>query len=173
MPFLVCIGPNSGHLQQRPNPFIVTTSLSSNTFKTYTFAFSKFQEFCHSFGISTTPTLHSVINFKAWMSLKSYKPSTVVAYIAGISYYLNLNDLSDVNEVFIVRKARMFLLVDLRGKNIGFRVGGRKKMNKKALKMTSKLVIFRAFFSFSELFFGAFFFLFFNISRKKTVKLIR
>ena len=103
MPFLVCIGPNSGHLQQRPNPFIVTTSLSSNTLKTYTFAVLKFQEFCHSFGISTTPSLHSVINFIAWMSLKGYKPSTVVAYIAGISYYLNLNGLSDVNEVFIVR----------------------------------------------------------------------
>ena len=38
------------------------------------------------------------------MSLNSYKPSTVISYIAGISYYLKLNGLVDVTEVFIVRK---------------------------------------------------------------------
>ena len=40
--------------------------------------------------------------------------------------------------------------------------GGRKKINIKALKMTSQLVIFRAFF-----------FFFFLISPEKTVKLVR
>ena len=50
-------------------------------------------------------------------------------------------------------KARIFLLVDLRDFFFRFRVGGdEKKNNKKALKMTSELVIFRAFFLFSELF---------------------
>ena len=38
------------------------------------------------------------------MSLKGYKPSTVVSYIAGISYHLKLNGLADFTEVFIVRK---------------------------------------------------------------------
>ena len=78
--------------------------MSSNTVKTYNFAVSKFQEFCHSFGISSIPTLNSVINFIAWMSLKGYKPSTVVSYIAGISYHFKLNGLADFTEVFIVRK---------------------------------------------------------------------
>ena len=55
-----------------------------------------------------------------------------------------------------IDKARMFLLVDLRGFFFRFRVWGTKKKKiKKALKMTSQLVIFRAFF-------------FFNISRKNS-----
>ena len=64
-------------------------------------------------------------------------------------------------------KARIFLLVDLRGKKIRFRVGGTKKnkKNKKALKMTSQLVIFRAFFFFNI--FSFFFFL-----SPETVKLV-
>ena len=78
--------------------------MSSNKVKTYNFAVSKFQIFCHTFGISSIPTLNSVINFIAWMSLKGYKPSTVVSYIAGISYNLKLNGLADFYEVFIVRK---------------------------------------------------------------------
>ena len=36
-----------------------------------------------------------------------------------------------------VYKARFFLLVDLRKKKFRSRVAGRKKINKKALKMTS------------------------------------
>ena len=45
-------------------------------------------------------------------------------------------------------QARFFLLVDLREFFFRFRVGGvRKKINKKALKMTSWLVIFRAFYA--------------------------
>ena len=48
-------------------------------------------------------------------------------------------------------KARIFLLVDVRDFFIRYRVGDigsgrRKKINKKALKMTSKLVIFRVVF---------------------------
>ena len=62
-----------------------------------------------------------------------------------------------------------------------FKVGGRGG-RKKALKMTSQLVIFRAFFfhfqssffSFSELFFVIFraFFFFFLLSPEQTVKLV-
>ena len=45
-------------------------------------------------------------------------------------------------------QARIFLLVDLRGFFSDLGSGGdEKKINKKALKMTSQLVIFRAFFS--------------------------
>ena len=36
-----------------------------------------------------------------------------------------------------IHKARFFLLVDLREKKFRSRVGGTKKINKKALKMTS------------------------------------
>ena len=66
---------------------------------------------------------------------------------------------------------QIFLLVDLRVKKFRSRVGGTKKINKKALKMTSwsfsELFFLRAFFFFfSELFFS------FNIS-SKTVKLVR
>ena len=50
------------------------------------------------------PTLNSVINFIAWMSLNGHKSSTIVSYISGISYYLKLNGWVDVTEVFIVRK---------------------------------------------------------------------
>ena len=53
-------------------------------------------------------------------------------------------------------KARIFLLVDLLEFFSDLGSGERKKINKKALKMTSSLVTFRAFFfnwSFSELFF--------------------
>ena len=46
------------------------------------------------------------------------------------------------------RKARFFLLVDLRDFFLDLGSGGRKKINKKALKMTSSLVIFRAFYLF-------------------------
>ena len=45
--------------------------------------------------------------------------------------------------------ARFFLLVDLQEKkNQIYGQGGEKKINKKALKMTSDVVIFRAFFFF-------------------------
>ena len=43
-------------------------------------------------------------------------------------------------------KARIFLLVDLREKNFRLRVGGTKKINKKALKMTSLRASFLFFF---------------------------
>ena len=56
-------------------------------------------------------------------------------------------------------KARIFLLVDLRELFFRFGVGRTKKINKKALKMTSQLVIFRAFI---------YFLFFFNISRKNS-----
>ena len=59
--------------------------------------------------------------------------------------------------VVIQCKARFFLLVDLREFFVQSRVGGTKKINKKALKMTGH---FQSFFFF-------FFFFFFNISRKK------
>ena len=59
-------------------------------------------------------------------------------------------------------KARIFLLVDLRIFFLDLGSGDEKKINKKALKMTSQLVIFRAFFFF---FFLRAFFFFFNISR--------
>ena len=74
-------------------------------------------------------------------------------------------------------KARIFLLVDLQDFFFRFRVGGTRKINKKALKMTSYwsfsvlfffFFFFFFFFSFSELFFFIFFI---NISRK-TVKLV-
>ena len=48
-------------------------------------------------------------------------------------------------------KARIFLLVDLRDFFFRFRVGGWKIVNKKALKMTSWLVIFWAFFNISRI----------------------
>ena len=54
-------------------------------------------------------------------------------------------------------KARIFLLVDLREIFFRFRVGGTRK--KKALKMTSQLVIFRAFF--------------FLISPEQTLKIVK
>ena len=51
------------------------------------------------------------------------------------------NDLNGLQScwktLFEAAQARIFLLVDLREKKIRFRVGGRKKLNKKALKMTS------------------------------------
>ena len=50
------------------------------------------------------PTLSSVINFIACMSLNGHKSSTIVSYISGISYYLKLNGWVDVTEVFIVLK---------------------------------------------------------------------
>ena len=52
--------------------------------------------------------------------------------------------------------------------DLGF--GGRKKINKKALKMTSKLVIFRVFFFFFFFFFIELFLLFFLISSEKNSK---
>ena len=58
-------------------------------------------------------------------------------------------------------KAINFFLVDLRGEKSDLGSGVTKKINKKALKVTSKLVIFRAFF-----------FLFFLISPEKTVKVV-
>ena len=58
-------------------------------------------------------------------------------------------------------EARIFLLVDLQEIFFRSRVGGKKKINKKALKMTSKTGHFQTFF-----FFRAFFF--FNISRKNS-----
>ena len=74
-----------------------------------------------------------------------------------------------------VTLARIFLLVDLRDFFSDLGSWGRKKINKKALKMTSQLVIKL----FSELFFFFFFhfqsffifFIFIDISRK-TVKLV-
>ena len=56
---------------------------------------------------------------------------------------------------------RIFLLVNLREFVFRFRVRGTKKKKTKALKMTSQLVIFRAFF------------FFFLISQEQKVKLVK
>ena len=67
--------------------------------------------------------------------------------------------------------ARIFLSVDLREFFFRFRVWGRKKINKKALKMTSKLVIFGAFIIY--FFHFQSFSFFFNISRKYSKTIVR
>ena len=78
---------------------------------------------------------------------------------------------SDKNTI----KARCFLLVDLQEFFFRLRVGGTKKINKKALKMTSELVIFRAFFFFFFFlllffFYRAFLLFYFLISPEKNSK---
>ena len=76
----------------------------------------------------------------------------------GTAFYLLLT----INELFFRCRefisARIFFLVDIWEFFSDFGLGGRKKKEKKALKMTSSLVIFKA------LFFQSFFF---NIFRKK------
>ena len=70
----------------------------------------------------------------------------------NIAFYV-LKMLQEVSEYAGMRddKAKIFLLVDLREFFSDLGSGGRKKINKKALKMTS-------YWSFSELFFFFFFF---------------
>ncbi|MBV2113347.1 MAG: hypothetical protein KUF82_20540 [Candidatus Thiodiazotropha sp. (ex Ctena orbiculata)] len=84
---------------------LLNASLSTNTVKTYNIAIAKYIDFCKAYNILLNyPTLSSIINFIAWLSINGYKHSTVASYVSGLSFYLKLNGMVDVTSAFIVRK---------------------------------------------------------------------
>ena len=65
--------------------------------------FSKYQ---NQFGLSGAwpPTLEHLINFIAYMYTNSYSVSTARSYLAGLSFYIKLQNHTDITENFIIKK---------------------------------------------------------------------
>ena len=48
--------------------------------------------------------IDDLINFIAYLSTQGYKSSTARSYVAGISFYIGINNWPDPSESFVVRK---------------------------------------------------------------------
>ena len=53
---------------------------------------------------SWPPMIDDLINFIAYLSTQGYKSSTARSYVAGISFYIRINNWPDPSESFVVRK---------------------------------------------------------------------
>jgi hypothetical protein len=68
-----------------------------------------FQKFRQNHGLNNVwpcPITH-IVNYVAFMFKQGYSPSTVKAYLSGISYYIKSNGLEDVTQSFIIQKMMM------------------------------------------------------------------
>lgn len=85
---------------------LLEASNSDNTWLTYRNGLSSFQKFRQNHGLNNVwpcPITH-IVNYVAFMFKQGYSPSTVKAYLSGISYYIKSNGLEDVTQSFIIQK---------------------------------------------------------------------
>ena len=86
---------------------LLQSATAQNTQETYSRGLKCFEEFHYNFGgkkSSWPPTLEHIIEFIGYMSVKGFTDSTAKTYIAGISYYLKLQNHFDFTQNFIVKK---------------------------------------------------------------------
>ena len=85
---------------------MISASLADNTVKSYAIAVSKFDMFRSQYNLSNSwpPMIDDLINFIAYLSTQGYKSSTARSYVAGISFYIRINNWPDPSESFVVRK---------------------------------------------------------------------
>ena len=85
---------------------MISASLADNTVKSYATAVSKFDMFRSQYNLSNSwpPMIDDLINFIAYLSTQGYKSSTARSYVAGISFYIRINNWPDPSESFVVRK---------------------------------------------------------------------
>lgn len=69
-------------------------------------AISKFDLFRSQYHLprSWPPVLDDIINFIAYLSINGYKFATARSYLAGVSFYIKINNWPDPSEAFIVKK---------------------------------------------------------------------
>ena len=85
---------------------LIAHSLAKNCWKTYKTALESFYKLRLEYGLldSWPAQLDELINFIAYLSLKSISPSTISAYISGISYAHKIRGLGDRTHSFIITK---------------------------------------------------------------------
>ena len=85
---------------------LLQASNSVNTWLTYDNGVSSFQNFRQSYGLNNVWPfpVTDLVSYIAFMFKHSYSPSTVKAYLSGISYYLKINGIIDITQSFIIQK---------------------------------------------------------------------
>ncbi len=86
---------------------LVQCGLASNTRKSYKLASEKLSNFRLLYGLKQTWPIPvtELLNFIAFMASENLAPSTITAYISGLSYFHKIQDLEDTTKSFIVGKA--------------------------------------------------------------------
>ncbi len=86
---------------------LVQCGLSTNTRKSYNIAFQKLSEFRLQYGLKQKwpVPVNDLLNFIAFLATQNLSPSTITAYMSGISYFHKINTLKDTTKLFIVSKA--------------------------------------------------------------------
>ena len=74
--------------------------------RSYVNAMTLFSKYQNQFGLSGAwpPTLEHLINFIAYMYTNSYSVSTARSYLADLSFYIKLQNHTDITENFIIKK---------------------------------------------------------------------
>ncbi|VDI11053.1 Hypothetical predicted protein, partial [Mytilus galloprovincialis] len=100
---------NSGGILDHFRPEIaklLDASNSQNTWKTYNNGLTSFVSFRLEEGLGNTwpPSISHLVNYVAYLSKLGYAPATVKVYLSGLSYYLRINELTDLTSSFIIQK---------------------------------------------------------------------
>ena len=85
---------------------LLESSMSSNTWQTYSTAIGKFNQFRYLYGLPLDglPPVDQVVQFIAYMSACNCTPSTIRTYISGLSFWYKVQGREDVTKAFIVTK---------------------------------------------------------------------
>ena len=85
---------------------LLDASNSQNTWKTYNNGLTSFVSFRLEEGLGNTwpPSISHLVNYVAYLSKLGYAPATVKVYLSGLSYYLRINELTDLTSSFIIQK---------------------------------------------------------------------
>ncbi|XP_060575983.1 uncharacterized protein LOC132733355 isoform X4 [Ruditapes philippinarum] len=85
---------------------LAMSSMSDNTLKTYNNGLSLYKQFTEELNKNPAwpPSVESVLEFIAYMSLAGYSFKTVNSYISALSFQCKLNDFIDPTQHFLVRK---------------------------------------------------------------------
>ena len=85
---------------------LLNFALANNTKKLYSASIRMFNAFrtLYNHRIIWPPTPYQLTQFIAYLAIHKYSPSTAKSYLAGISFYCKISDVSDTTQSFIVKK---------------------------------------------------------------------
>lgn len=91
---------------QHRSQALLTLALADNTKKLYTASIHMFNAFRTSYNhqIISPPTPYQITQFIAYLAIHKFSSSAVKSYLAGISFYCKISNVSDTTQSFIVKK---------------------------------------------------------------------
>lgn len=91
---------------QHRSQALLNFALANNTKKLYSASIRMFNAFktLYNHRIIWPPTPYQLTQFIAYLAIHKYSPSTAKSYLAGISFYCKISDVSDKTQSFIVKK---------------------------------------------------------------------